>query len=433
MTLTNNFNVRSIVVILLGALLPVLFHVYQDKLAFDWPLPTDLSFLFKSTNTGPVHPSDFLLKDLRKIDGSWNTNHPRYRLLDALRAFDKYEDDRLAELAKWRTRYRRLPDEQKKTIEQTLGYSKRLNDAGDLMKKNAEIARSILAFGLESYEVEEAEFHAFTNATAGSATTNFHVQDAMKHFVRDWSLEGLNERQPTFPCILDAVTKAFPRPSRSLESPAKVLVPGAGLGRLGHEIADLGGFNVTINEWSFHMVLAYRWLQTLETPDSVSFHPFIDSWNHRSSVASLTRSVSFPDMARLLSQPSVKLVDGDFTKDLKSDQGSYDALVTLFFLDTAKSLLTYLKTIHAMLKPGGVWINHGPLLYRETLALKLTLEEVVALAEAVGFQFEIPSSQCGREMEGLPFMRGELVPYQSDEERLSRNAYLSQHWVARKV
>lgn len=310
---------------------------------------------------------------------------------------------------------------------------KRLTDAEQLMKKNALVARAILEHGLQWYEIDEAEFYAFMNATEASGTTHFHCQDAMKYFIRDWSSEGLIEREPTMPCILSAVEKAFPKDSRFRDSPPKMLVPGAGLGRLGHEIANLRGFDVTINEWSYHMLLAYHWLQTLEKPNSISFHPFVDSWSHRTTVASLIREVQFPDNVDLLSQSSVNMVDGDFTKVFDSEQGTFDAVVTLFFLDTARNLLTYLWTIHSMLKPGGVWINHGPLLYRETLALKLTLEEVILLAEAVGFRFEQPGDQCGQEMEGQPLLRGELVPYQSDAERLSRNAYLSQHWVARKL
>ena len=42
---------------------------------------------------------------------------------------------------------------------------------------------------------------------------------------------------------------------------------------------------------------------------------------------------------------------------------SKDVVVTSFFLDTAHNVLDYIELIHQILKPGGHWINLGPLLY----------------------------------------------------------------------
>lgn len=66
----------------------------------------------------------------------------------------------------------------------------------------------------------------------------------MKHFVRDWVDEGFNERQESFPCVLSAL-KGVPRTS---ERPLQVLVPGAGVGRLAHEIDELGGESVSLEK-----------------------------------------------------------------------------------------------------------------------------------------------------------------------------------------
>ena len=43
--------------------------------------------------------------------------------------------------------------------------------------------------------------------------------------------------------------------------------------------------------------------------------------------------------------------------------GGYDSVVTCFFIDTAPVSIDYLETIHHALRPGGVWVNFGPLLY----------------------------------------------------------------------
>ena len=38
-------------------------------------------------------------------------------------------------------------------------------------------------------------------------------------------------------------------------------------------------------------------------------------------------------------------------------------MVTCFFIDTAPNILEYIQVIHKILKPAGVWINGGPLLW----------------------------------------------------------------------
>jgi carnosine N-methyltransferase len=55
---------------------------------------------------------------------------------------------------------------------------------------------------------------------------------------------------------------------------------------------------------------------------------------------------------------------GDFTEIVGEASGEcYDAVVTCFFIDTAHNVLEYLRIISHCLKPGGKWINLGPLLY----------------------------------------------------------------------
>jgi len=70
------------------------------------------------------------------------------------------------------------------------------------------------------------------------AEDHVKVREALKHFVRDWSEEGRRERHQTFGLVLDAL--------KGLENEVggrrmkRVLVPGAGLGRLAWEISQLG-------------------------------------------------------------------------------------------------------------------------------------------------------------------------------------------------
>eukprot|EP00039_Didymoeca_costata_P004083 m.71243 g.71243 ORF g.71243 m.71243 type:complete len:108 (+) comp12227_c0_seq2:831-1154(+) len=63
----------------------------------------------------------------------------------------------------------------------------------------------------------------------------------------------------------------------------------------------------------------------------------------------------------------------------------------LFFLDTARNIIVYLETVFKILKPGGVLINLGPLLYhfddnREAPSLELCYNELRFIIEKIGFE-----------------------------------------------
>uniref|UniRef100_A0AC34R3X9 Carnosine N-methyltransferase n=1 Tax=Panagrolaimus sp. JU765 TaxID=591449 RepID=A0AC34R3X9_9BILA len=91
---------------------------------------------------------------------------------------------------------------------------------------------------------------------------------------------------------------------------------------------------------------------------------------------------------------------GDFTTSFE-EGNVYDAIVTVFFLDTAKNPIQYMRIIHRLLKPGGVWINFGPLLYHfadmsenSMECIELPFDEIVSMVEKIGFKIE---KQEGRE------------------------------------
>lgn len=141
-----NDNIRSplrFFILFLGVLVPILISSYQNKVPFDLSSLDRFNLLSKST-PGVVHSTPnvcysearlfqsdadqtkatFSFEHLRKKDGSWDTVHPHYRLLDALRAYARFEDERVAEVATWRTRYRRLPDNQKPVLTSVLSLER---------------------------------------------------------------------------------------------------------------------------------------------------------------------------------------------------------------------------------------------------------------------------------------------------------------------
>jgi carnosine N-methyltransferase len=67
-------------------------------------------------------------------------------------------------------------------------------------------------------------------------------------------------------------------------------------------------------------------------------------------------------------------------------------VITSFFLDTAHNVLEYIETIHQILRPGGLWVNLGPLLYHyaeqpDEVQLELPWAEIEQAIPKMGFTY----------------------------------------------
>lgn len=98
--------------------------------------------------------------------------------------------------------------------------------------------------------------------------------------------------------------------------------------------------------------------------------------------------------------------------------GQYDAVVTLFLIDTAENAFKYLEAIHALLKPGGIWINYGPLKWGTSPQVEFTLEELHLVIAKLGFVIESKFSGTNE--------------YNGDQQSMWQGLYKIQGWVARK-
>lgn len=126
-----------------------------------------------------------------------------------------------------------------------MGYTKKLSEIEERIWENAMLCKSLVAdamlfYGIEQKELDEHIEEARKNKRQADKVS---VSMALKHFVRDWSEEGSKERRDAFPCILAVLrgTRAELASTENEEIPVKVLLPGAGLGRLGDEVVDQGG------------------------------------------------------------------------------------------------------------------------------------------------------------------------------------------------
>ncbi|KAJ2859847.1 hypothetical protein GGI22_002870 [Coemansia erecta] len=225
------------------------------------------------------------------------------------------------------------------------------------------------------------------------------LYSTLKQFVRDWSVEGQEERDLTYGPLLDALESEFSDVAPESRGSIQVLVPGAGLGRLAFEVC-CRGFSSQGNEFSYFMLLASNFiLNKTESPDQYTVYPFVHQFSNVVSAKDQLRPVTIPDVLPssmpYASTAEFSMTAGDFVEVYSSGRelGKWDAIVTCFFMDTAKNVLDYLDTMWHAMKPGAVWINLGPLLWHfdnvdGEQSIELTRDEFVELVAKVGFELD---------------------------------------------
>lgn len=126
-----------------------------------------------------------------------------------------------------------------KKIGYDLGYTKKLNRLEEINKMNAVVAQAVARLARQEFSTELDQVPILSTKKGDLG----RVREALKHFVRDWSDEGREERQIIFAPILDFLSNIPP----SRRAGMKVLVPGSGLGRLAWEISQLGEYSLLIS------------------------------------------------------------------------------------------------------------------------------------------------------------------------------------------
>eukprot|EP00906_Rhabdomonas_costata_P020597 RCo029998 len=221
------------------------------------------------------------------------------------------------------------------------------------------------------------------------------VRTTLRQLVRDWGAEGDAEREQCYTPMLNELDSFFA--SATDKAKLRVLVPGSGLSRLAYEVAKRR-YSCQGNEFSFHMLLVSDYLLNHCSSRSKIF-PYIHQTSNVMGREDSIRGVEIPDELprglTLAKGQEFTMVGGDFLEVYRTAEhaGKWDAVMTCFFLDTARNPLEYVETVHHLLAPGGVWINLGPLLYhfaemRSEVSVELSLEELKASIQKLGFRIE---------------------------------------------
>lgn len=325
---------------------------------------------------------------------------------------------------------------------------------------NADIAEALLEMGLPSFGIDPSDESWKNQASPGDLDK---ARSTIRQLYRDWSSEGLPERHASSTPILKALETHLPlHPSQ--RHVHHVLVPGAGLGRLVFDICA-AGYSVEGNEISYHQLLASNYiLNCTRKAGQHTLYPWALSFSNHQSRANQLQAISIPDIhpgaALEIAQAETRsevhysermsMTSGDFCVLYRQPEyeSSFDAVATCFFIDTAPNVISYIETIKHCLKPGGLWINIGPLLWHfesaptpaerdkqrgrasntgqnegigEPGSFELSNEEVVALVSHHGFEIleqqEMPAGATG---------------YIQDPQSMLQNVYRPSFWVARK-
>jgi len=252
-------------------------------------------------------------------------------------------------------------------------YLDTLNAVDDALDKNVEFSLAIHRSGLAAFGLPQASGRSAKDVGVapwmGRATPNDleKARGTLQQFYRDWSAEGSEERDICYGRVL----KALQIERLKRDSNLRVLVPGAGLGRLVFDLSA-AGFSAEGNEISYHQLLASSYiLNAVKSAGCHTLYPWIHSFSNHKTRNDHMRCVSIPDVhcpsaLREVQKPGeMSMSASDFLLLYGSEdqKDSFDAVATVFFLDTAPNVIRYLETIYNCVRSGGLVVNFGPLLW----------------------------------------------------------------------
>lgn len=250
----------------------------------------------------------------------------------------------------------------------------------DAIDANADIAEAALQTALQYFnfpqwsplDKDPPQWHATPDPTnIGKAYTT------IRQLYRDWSAEGKLERDVCYAPVVQALNSEFASTPLQRRGNIKVLVPGAGLGRLPFDICK-AGYAVEGNEISYHMIIMSNHILNHTVPGvQYKLYPWSFGFSNHLRREHQLQCVMVPDVhpgtelekaskgMEIHAFDRLSMSSSDFCLYYKREEAEdqYDAVATVFFVDTAPNIIAYIETVKNCLKKGGIWINLGPLLW----------------------------------------------------------------------
>ena len=320
---------------------------------------------------------------------------------------------------------------------------------------NANLASAILATGLQSFGLGSLPENPALDWRGAATPSDLNkARSTIRQFYRDWSADGADERRACYGPVIQDITQEFATCQE--KDSVRILVPGAGLGRLVFELCSRG-YTVEGNEISYHQLIASNWALNHTThAEQFDLYPFALEFSNVVRRDDQLQVVKVPDVhpgaelenasegkqAHAFERMSMTAADFITIYGDESHRSMFDAVVTVFFIDTAPNFIRYIEVVRNCLRSTGVWINLGPLLwhfgdrglpnkYGETEKkpsgieepgnIELTEEEVLVLVASSGFTIEQRK------------IRDEGSGYIHNRKSMLQSTYKTSHWIARKI
>ncbi|KAL9985874.1 hypothetical protein ACROYT_G008324 [Oculina patagonica] len=309
-------------------------------------------------------------------------------------AFLYYKEFSLRKLQRTKTNFSLLPRRHREMLPNFKDHVKKLEKC---IEENQNFLFNIVSHTNEMFENRDhTKIPSAPNDPASQPISGFDMEKVtttLKQFVRDWSDEGKAERDACYRPIIEEIQKLFPATQCSKKD-VSILVPGAGLARLMFDIAKLG-YRCQGNEWSLYMLFASHFiLNRAPGKYHTTIYPYIHQTCNNRTSADQVRSVVIPDVDPTDVPPDLNfsMAAGDFL-EVYTEEDAWDCVVTCYFIDTAHNVIAYIENISKILKPGGYWINLGPLLYHfsdmlNEWSVELPYDDIRRIATE-HFKFEI--------------------------------------------
>lgn len=315
----------------------------------------------------------------------------RAYFLSVIKTFQSYRDQSLKRVQHKEKCLGSLPYHHKKWLNK---YHEDLQKLKECIDKNSDFIPLVLKHAYTMFdnvyanvEITQAEQEVGTLAEGLDK-----VQSVFKQLMRDWSSLGAAERKQCYDPIIDEIVLNYPEDSFDRTN-IQVLVPGAGLGRLAFEIASRG-FRCQGNEFNlFMLIVSFYVLNLCQNVDEYVIYPWIHQYCNNHSVNDQMTSASFPDVKPMPSpKGNFSMTAGDFL-EVYTTKDEWHCVATCFFIDCAPNVVQFIETIYDILKPGGLWINLGPLLYhysevKNEKSIEPTFKVLCDVIKKVGFEME---------------------------------------------
>lgn len=285
----------------------------------------------------------------------------------------------------------------------------RLVEIQKLKDINSKFLMHIKKFAVEQFSLSELEIRALAIKKGACQISGYEAVELLEHYVRDYSntKEGCAARSQLFSHFLPW-----------LKGKRRILVPGSGIGRFAMELVRQSGVDdviVDAPEISPMMWLGSKYATTRELELNNQIYPYLLQFSYWKKGNDQLEPVP------LRFEPPAKKAPCFVCENfLNFDKGyRYDAVATLFFIDTAQNVLSYIERIWEMLKPKGIWCNYGPLKWGSAAYVEFSIDEMLDYLQLHGWKvLEIWDKGSNR--------------YNGSEKSLLNTRYDLYGWVVQK-